>query len=388
MSAQFVDALLGYEYFLSKRGKVSLDDLNEYLVKNNRRQIQLRTYTHYHKLLKNGFRSYIPINKFDVFQSLGKLQMAADRRRFSRDENVLSAKITRNGKKWIQCNIIDRSLVGFGIVTSERFPISKGKQIWCRLDGYSDIPLIVVWKKHFENSTRLGTRAFEYIAEYRISDQALEKSRLKGNIDISQGNQDDILWQDIFDKLSKTDEMIHAITDLIYSVDEFVGSDIKVATPILIKIVYKSPGEAQIKVDFGIAEIARLIIEKIQFWGLEKRKYLAEVRQIELENENREIEIKKANIELEQLQLEGVRNAIKTNEELGRHLLGQKTMLDLRLILRRIIGIAKLPEHTFEEDSIEYGILVNRIIPVITELVAGDDPDFNIEATIDSDSEN
>jgi hypothetical protein len=86
MAAQFVDELLGYEYFPEKQGKVTRDEINNYLTSKGRRPIQQRTYTHYRKLIDNGFLSYVPINRFDVFQSLGKIQMAADRRRFHRDK--------------------------------------------------------------------------------------------------------------------------------------------------------------------------------------------------------------------------------------------------------------------------------------------------------------
>ena len=70
----------------------SCDDINEYLKQEGRHPISVRTYGHYESLQAHGFRSYIPINKFDVFQALGQLQMAADRRRYSR------AKIEAGGK--------------------------------------------------------------------------------------------------------------------------------------------------------------------------------------------------------------------------------------------------------------------------------------------------
>ena len=66
MTARFVDALKGYEFFLRQRGRASLDEVNKYLMQHGYRPISLRTYTHYHKLLQHGFRYYIPINKFVV----------------------------------------------------------------------------------------------------------------------------------------------------------------------------------------------------------------------------------------------------------------------------------------------------------------------------------
>ena len=82
MSAQFVDALKGYDYFLSARGRASREEVNRHLASINRKAIAQRTFTHYGNLIDKGFRSYVPINKFDVFQSLGRLQLAADRRRY------------------------------------------------------------------------------------------------------------------------------------------------------------------------------------------------------------------------------------------------------------------------------------------------------------------
>ena len=49
-AAQFVDSLKGYEYFLEKRGNISLDEVNLYLKSINRRPIHHRTYRHYEKL--------------------------------------------------------------------------------------------------------------------------------------------------------------------------------------------------------------------------------------------------------------------------------------------------------------------------------------------------
>jgi hypothetical protein len=143
MSAEFVDALKGYEYYLKERGDATIEDVNNHLSVHGRRPIQLRTYGHYHKLLAHGFRSYIPINKFDVFQSLGRIQMAADRRRYGRDKTKIPAKISVDRTNWKNALIVDKSLVGFGIETSEIFSVSKGTKIWVKLDGYNDIPAIL-----------------------------------------------------------------------------------------------------------------------------------------------------------------------------------------------------------------------------------------------------
>src|SRR5512138_2450822 len=142
MSAEFVDALKGYEFYLKERGEATIEDVNNYLITHGRRTIQARTYNHYRKLLAHGFRSYIPINQFDVFQALGKLQMAADRRRYQRDKVQISAKVSYDSENWRDTVIEDKSLVGFGISMVGRLPLTRGKRVWIRLDGYDDIPAI------------------------------------------------------------------------------------------------------------------------------------------------------------------------------------------------------------------------------------------------------
>src|SRR5512138_209785 len=140
MSAEFVDALKGYEFYLKERGEATIDDVNNYLCTHGRTPIQLRTYGHYRKLLAHGFRSYIPINQFDVFQALGKLQMAADRRRYQRDKVRISARVSFDGENWKDAVVTDKSLVGFGVTVFEKFSISKGAKIWIRLEDYDDMP--------------------------------------------------------------------------------------------------------------------------------------------------------------------------------------------------------------------------------------------------------
>jgi hypothetical protein len=381
MAAEFVDALIGYEFFLHNRGKVTLDQINDYLLNNQRRPIQHRTYIHYKKLIENGFRSYIPINKFDVFQSLGKIQMAADRRRYGREITELTAKISRNGVSWVDGTLIDRSLVGFGIITKERFPVSKGSQIWVRLDGYDDIPTIVVWRQHQGETTRLGVRALEFIGKYRTTDAKYEAVRLRGIFVISRSVEGDIRWESLFRVLSKSDEFLNAIADLIYSVSDLIGSDVRLASPILDSINFGSPGDAQIKVDFGIAELAKLIIEKLQYWGLDKRKYLAEVKKLEIENERAALENRKLAIENSNLTIDLLRNAFNLGKETQDQTFGQSFIEEVKGLLRNILGVKQLPQDVFESDSPELAILKKRVLPAGAELVGGDDPDFNVGAS-------
>jgi len=387
MSAQFVDALLGYEYFLQNRGKITIDEINQYLTSHQRNPIQLRTYTHFNKLLENGFRSYIPINKFDVFQSLGKIQMAADRRRYSREMVKIAAKISRNGQKWTEGTIINRSLVGFGILAKQRFPVSTDVQAWIRLQGYEDIPVIVVWRKHHEEATRLGVRSLEFIGKYKISDTKIELTRLKGTLIITRQEGGDLRWDNLFRILSKSDEFINSLTDLIYSVDEHVGADVRLASPILGLIRFGSPGEVQVKVDFGIAELARMVIEKLQFWGLEKKKYLAEIRKLDLENERSGLENKKLALETDQLTIDLLRNVINYRKELQEFGLTESIVDEVRNYLTGLFGLNQLPKGIFDTDSLEFAILKERVLPAAAELIGGDDSAFGVNVSTEKMSE-
>src|SRR3990172_13092239 len=123
MSARFVDALKGYEYFLSVRGKADIEDINRHLKKVGRSPIRPRTYIHCQKLIDKGFRSYVPINKFDVFESLGRLQLASDRRKYSREVVDFPAEISRDGASWSSAKLIDSSMVGFGLILPDRFSV-------------------------------------------------------------------------------------------------------------------------------------------------------------------------------------------------------------------------------------------------------------------------
>jgi len=110
MAAQFVDALKGYEYYVEQRGKALLEDINAFLQSIDLSPISQRTYGHYQKLLKRGFMSYVPINQFDVYQTLDKLQVASDRRRYPRDILDIDAKISMDKNTWNPAKIINGAM--------------------------------------------------------------------------------------------------------------------------------------------------------------------------------------------------------------------------------------------------------------------------------------
>ncbi len=366
MSAEFVDALKGYEYYLRERGEATIEDINNYLTTHSRRPIQSRTYNHYRKLLAHGFRSYIPINQFDVFQALGKIQMAADRRRYHRDKVEIPAKVSRDGEHWKDAIIVDKSLVGFGVTVLEKFAISKGSKIWLRLDDYEDVPVILVWKKHDQegNCTNFGSRAFEFIANYQLVDDDLSSSRLTGVLQISREEEGTLEWGYIYRIFDKTNQLLDAVRDLIYSIGEALDSEVSVARPVLMSIKFGSPGELQTKVDLGVAEIIKVLIEKFLYWSLDKKRFIEENRKRELENINYGIEV--------------IRNAINLRKEAVEMGMTDDAVTALLEPVRNVFNFKKLPRDLFSEGTLERGVLTERVIPAVAELVAGDDPEFTI----------
>lgn len=366
MSAKFVDALKGYEYYLKERGEsTTIDDVNNYLVTHGRSPIQPRTYGHYRKLLAHGFRSYIPINQFDVFQALGKIQMAADRRRYHRDKIQTSAKVSYDGETWKDAIVLDKSLVGFGVTVLEKFPISKGTKIWIRLDDYDNIPVILVWRSHNEdNSTNLGVRAFEFIAGYHLTGEDLNVSRLTDILQISREDEGILDWEYIYRVFDKTNQLLDGLSALIHSINDALDSKVHIARPVLMAVKFGSPGELQTKVDFGIAEILSVLIEKVQYWSLDRKRVMEENRKRELENANYSLEV--------------VRNAIHLRNEAVQAGMTDEAVAVILEPIKSVFNVNKLPKGLFDEGTLERGVLIERVIPVVAELVAGDDPSFKI----------
>lgn len=372
MSAQFVDALKGYEYFLSMRGNANRLEVNQHLSSIDRKPIAERTFTHYGKLLENGFRSYVPINKFDVFQSLGKLQVVADRRRYARDTDELPVKFSRDQSRWANGFAIDRSIVGFGILTTKRFRVSPATRLWVRIEGHSSMPVVVVWRNHIGDQTRLGVRGFEFIAKYRLKELP-PASRQTRSLRVLRMDEGDLYWANLFRILEKTDELLEAAEDLVISVDEIVQAGVHPAPATLSSINFSSPGEAQIKIDLGVAEIIKVVVDKIQFWRDQKRRYRAETEQLELENVN--------------LRIEAARNAIRLRREADEEGIGREVITELLAgPMQTALGVSKLPEGLFEEGSLEEGIVDQRLLPAGTDLLAGDDLDFDVQVDEEDDN--
>ena len=368
MSARFVDALKGYEFFLSVRGKADIKEINRHLKKNGRAPIRPRTFVHYQKLLDKGFRSYVPINKFDVFESLGRLQLAADRRKYSRDAADLDADISRDGASWASGKLIDRSMVGLGLLIPGRYPASVGSPIWVRLPIYNDIPCFVVWRRYEKASTRIGLRALEFVANFLKTQEQIDTVRLRGTLTVTRSTDAILNLQEFVRLFQQTHALIEAATSLLYTVSDSQGGHLRLARAVVVRVRFGSPGEGQFKVDLGIAELIKVVLDKVQYWGLEKMKLRQETRKLELENAN--------------LEIETVRNAINLRRDAKEAGLPDEVIPSLLEPVRKALALKELPQALFEPRSPERAILSERLLPAAADLVAGDDPDVHIDIDI------
>jgi hypothetical protein len=368
VSAQFVDALKGYEFYLSNRGLVSLEEINEFLIADGRNAISQRTYAHYRKLLAQGFRSYIPINKFDIFQALGKIQIAADRRGKSREITEVSAYVSKNRSAWVAAIILDKSPVGFGIQINERFPIRPGAPLWIRMEDYEEISSVVVWRKHTESLTLLGVRTTEYVASLVQVDEQKEAEWLKGLFSIYYGSKATKAWEDIYRVLDKATELLASTVDFLYSIDEVLECNLQLSRPRLQSMKSRFPGRVQLMIDVRVAEILLVIIEKLRVWGVDKRRQRAERGQMPLEIVNTQIEF--------------LRRAVHPKKDAPELLVSEYIITEIQNSIMGVFGLEVFPPGLLEEGSPERGILDERILPAITELLAGDDPDVKIDVQV------
>ena len=321
-------------------------------------------YGHYESLQAHGFRSYIPINKFDVFQALGQLQMAADRRRYSRAKIESAASMSTDGERWLPVTLIDKSLVGFGAVTLSRLNVKPGHLILLRTEGFQDIPSILIWAHTEKNVTRFGIRAMEFIAKYAITGPEAVSTRLTSKLIVRRTTETGLTWSELFRVLSKVDELFDATDALIYTLADLAGKPISLASPVVSSIKLASPGDVQVKIDLGVADIIKVVLEKLQFWRCQKRRSKAETRKVELENVN--------------LAIEAMRNAVKLKHEAAEEGLSQEVIGAIVEPALHVLGISEMPHPLFSPTSLERGILNERLLPAAAELVAGDDPDFEV----------
>jgi hypothetical protein len=371
MSTNNINALKGYEYFIHSRGKASIDQINVFLKAQGWGLIHQRTYNHYRSLIRYGFRNYIPINQFDVSRSLGRLQIAADRRRYARERTEINALISFDRKDWVECVVTNKSLVGFSVVSKENIKTFGNSRCWIRIDSYYEIPTVLVWYK-FDKENKvlcMGLRAFEFIAKYEESKRSEITIRPTGIIEVIREKEGTITWGTLFLVLSKTDELISAISEMLITINDELHTNIHFEETTLQSIEFGSPGGLTTKVDLGVAEILKTLIEKFQYWSLDKKRYIEENREKELKNVDLEIEV--------------LRNALHLRREAFEEGLTTDAVRVILDPIKKIFNRDKLPEELFDNGTLPRGILSERALPALAELLAGDDSDFKIDVVDD-----
>jgi hypothetical protein len=380
MATTFVDALLGYEYFLGKRGHVSQVNINIYLESIGHSPIATRTYTHYRNLLRHGFRSYVPINQFDVSRTLGQLQMAADRRRYSRCKVIEKrAMVSTDRRIWFPAKVINSSLVGFGMTIPNPLTFQSGSLIWVRIENYYDIPAILVWQNDYNNSTRFGVRSFEFIGKHQISKEEILLDRPTSILMVRKTSEKRIDWRELYRIMGKINELIDASTTLLYSIAEIAKRDMKFAPPVILSIKYGSPLIFQLNIDRSVGDVVKVPLEKLQFWSLEKERYKVETRKIEINNDILEEDLKEKKLENTMREIEVMRNAIRAGREVIALGVSQQVADSLITSVMNTLNIKQLSSPLFEPGSLERGIITDRLLPAAAELVAGDDPEIEIK---------
>jgi len=86
-----------------------IEGFNRYFVFLGRKPIKALIYNRYRKPYAAGFFSHTPIDRFDCFQTLWQIEMAADRRRYTCDKDKVLAGGSRDGEiGQRQQSLIDR----------------------------------------------------------------------------------------------------------------------------------------------------------------------------------------------------------------------------------------------------------------------------------------
>jgi hypothetical protein len=398
------DAAIGYDYFWRQRGKISRDDLNEYLTASHRSPISARTFAHYQHLLSHGVRHYVPINRFDVLSALGKLDAVTDRNSYAREAVDIEAQVSRDGNRWFEAQVIDRSQVILGLLIRHQFPIPSGSLLLVRLQGYRDIPTVVVWREHGEDFTRIDAHAIQFIASYR-DERGEAYNRGFGRLVIERDAEGKIPWVNFYGVLSTANVLIEATTQLLYTLGDACDADLRVAEPVVQYISFGSPGGAGIKLDIGLTDLLQLLFDKVQFWKSDRRIRAAEAERKTLEN--RQLQ---AQIEIEQerssigtaILMEDLKQKHLENAARGLHVLGLANNLsiqasnselvdtlaeEIKIRLPDILGISvpaeKLSE-LFSPGTPERGLLSDHLLPAAAELSGGDDRTFTVKAETDS----
>jgi len=82
MAASYEDAAIGWVIYRDRKGDVGREQLNAALSDLGRSGIAKRTYEHYQKMLKLGYKDYVSINRLDLRHASDSIFDTADRARY------------------------------------------------------------------------------------------------------------------------------------------------------------------------------------------------------------------------------------------------------------------------------------------------------------------
>ncbi|MCL4367802.1 MAG: PilZ domain-containing protein [Actinobacteria bacterium] len=362
-NATFADALVGYRFFLERRGEATIDEVNAFLKRRKRAAISIRTYGHYSKLLQRGFTSYIPINQFDVLHTIGRLSAATDRRKFLRQPASGAVSISKDGAHWIEGQLLDVSEVGIGVRFQCDLTPRRSEIVIVRLVSRSEFAATVVWVWGAGRTWRAGLRAFELLPRAALAAK-LPMSQLRGLLVLSREGPGEVAWVSLQNIISRADELTRAARDLLAAVRKAAGLEDIPSDPIVRKIEFGSPGSFELKIDLGVERIIRLVLEKIQFWREQKGELRAKVRSVEIANSLQQVEL--------------LRNAFALGKEIQDAPLTSALASALRGLCSQMLPGAKIPKSLFDSGTPERAILEHRLLPAALDITAGDDPSYNI----------
>lgn len=398
------DVAIGYDYFWQKRGKLSREDVNRYLAGQRRSQISVRTFAHYRDLLSHGVRHYISINRFDVLSTLGMLNPVRDMSRDAREAVDIEAKVSHDGDQWLAARVVDRSRMNLGILINNRLPVTIGSLLLIRPEGYRDIPTVIVWQEFGEDFARIDVRAFRLVASYRDK-QGESPTRGSGRLVIERHAEDKIPWTEFYSVLRTTNDLIEDATYLLRTLGDAFDTDLRVAEPVVQYISFGSPGGAELKLDFGVTDFIKLLLDKAQFWKSDGRIRAAEAERKELENtqlkRQMKVEQERSIIELaalkEDLTQKRLETIAKTWQVLGLGNTASTQASNSELVdsiaeqiktnLPKILGIPVPAEKLLELFSLgtpERGLLSDHLLPAAARLSGGGDETFTVKVETDS----
>ena len=171
--------------------------------------------------------------------------------------------------------------------------------------------------------------------------------------------------------MAKIEKLIDASSSLLNRIGQTIDRDVKLVRPALSSIKFSSPGELIVIIDWKMVGLFIVLIRIIQFWSLEKKRYKQESRALN---------------DLRELQIEIARKAIRSRIKFDLDIIKQ-VLSEIPEWIKTIFDIKKLPSKLFEPESLEKGILKEQLLPVLIDLIAGDDPEIEVDVKESSSGE-